>query len=338
MAKRFLLKISLFLLPFVVILVAYFITDPFKVLYHYNSYYISNSPLGVGLNRDFVSFETLKTNSRAIKYDSYIFGNSRSIFYRVSEWKKYIGDSATCFHFDASGESLYGIQKKIEFLDKKKAVIKNALLIIDTSLLTNTTDDKGHLFIKHPTLSGANSLLYQLQYLKAYLNPKFITAYYDYLFNKKVKSYMLNNFLLNGIRVKYDVLTNELQHSEEDSILEKDSSYFYRQRRKLFYERDNVVHIAQPVIGTDQIKMLQYIKKIFLKNSTEYKIVISPLYDQKRINDSDLKILYSIFGIRKVFDFSGINDITRDLHNYYETSHYRPHVASQILKTIYNTK
>lgn len=69
---------------------------------------------------------------------------------------------------------------------------------------------------------------------------------------------------------------------------------------------------------------------------TVYKVVINPLYDQNKINSRDLATLKDIFGSDNVYDFSGVNWITSDYHNYYEESHYRPHVAKWILGKIYN--
>jgi hypothetical protein len=48
--------------------------------------------------------------------------------------------------------------------------------------------------------------------------------------------------------------------------------------------------------------------------------------------------LSGIFGTERVFDFSGVNEFTTDFRNYYEESHYRPQVAREILKRIYEHK
>jgi len=40
-------------------------------------------------------------------------------------------------------------------------------------------------------------------------------------------------------------------------------------------------------------------------------------------------------GKKNVYDFSGKNKLTTPIGNYYETSHYRPHVANKIMELIY---
>jgi len=48
-----------------------------------------------------------------------------------------------------------------------------------------------------------------------------------------------------------------------------------------------------------------------------------------------LQLLYSVFGEETVFNFSGKNNLTNPIHNYFETSHYKPYVANAILDSIY---
>ena len=58
-------------------------------------------------------------------------------------------------------------------------------------------------------------------------------------------------------------------------------------------------------------------------------------FDQKKINEKDLLIIEKIFGSKNVYDYSGVNEITLDIHNYYEKSHYRRRVGRKILDEIY---
>ncbi len=49
-----------------------------------------------------------------------------------------------------------------------------------------------------------------------------------------------------------------------------------------------------------------------------------------------MKILRSMFDKNKIFDFSGINDITTSKYNYFEREHYRPFIAYRIMDSIYS--
>ena len=178
--KKFFLKLFFVLFPVLFVLVVYFYNDPFKVLYHYDSYYPENGIQYIELNKDVVSTETLINNYSKYKYDSYIFGSSRSIRYQISEWEKYI-NSKKCFHFDAYSESLLGIEKKLEFLNNKGIHIENALFILDEDILVKTKNEKSHFLLMDPKLSGQNELEFQFTSLKTFLEPDFLLAYIRFI-------------------------------------------------------------------------------------------------------------------------------------------------------------
>ena len=64
-------------------------------------------------------------------------------------------------------------------------------------------------------------------------------------------------------------------------------------------------------------------------------MIISPNYNQININPADIEILKNIFKEKNVFDFSGVNEYTNDIHNYYEKGHYRPILGAQLLQKVY---
>ena len=77
------------------------------------------------------------------------------------------------------------------------------------------------------------------------------------------------------------------------------------------------------------------IKRVFERHRTQYRVVISPLYDQKAFSTTDKQYLCGLFGQKLVFDYSGKNEYTSSYTNYYETSHFRPQVARDILRRTY---
>ena len=90
-----------------------------------------------------------------------------------------------------------------------------------------------------------------------------------------------------------------------------------------------------PPLTAEEKKQLLAIKKIFEKHNTRYKVVISPIYNQVPMEKEQIELLEQIFGKEYIYNFSGKNQFTEPLHNFYETSHYRPHVANEIMKKIY---
>jgi hypothetical protein len=336
--KRVILVCSPLILLLTLLLTLYVYLDPFKVVKKYQSYYISDAVPGVTLDKDYVSTSTFNNNHPLYKYDSFIFGHSCSIFYEVKDWKPYIAEESSCFHFDASGESLYGIYKKIKYMDRKNVPINNALVLFDYVTLTQIEPRKRHINAISPQLENNKNLVsFHLCFIKAFFTPQFMIAYFDYKISKEVKDYMKNNFLLGDRPVHYELSSNEVSYPFAEQLIKK-GEYYTPERMEVFFHRDSIQVFEDPAIGKKQKNMLTEMNDIFIKNKTNFKIIINPCYDQRKINEKDYLYLVSLFGQERVFDFSGINEFTNDYSNYYEESHYRPHVAKEILKRIYYPK
>jgi hypothetical protein len=336
--KTFLVKLLLFSIPFLVFVSLYFYLDPFKIVRHYDSFYQSGRPNYITLNKDYVSTENWINHQQQYAYDSYIFGNSRSMFYEIGTWKKYIRtDSEKCYHFDASAESIFGIAKKLSFLSERNMKIKNALFVIDAGALNKADNSGGHIFMKDPRISGESRIGFQVEFLKDFFDFDFLRALIDFKLTGKVKDYMRKDFLLDDRPFYYDYVTNEVRMDYFEDLIKKDTGAYYGPRNGIFFTRDmSVQKVYDPVIHPKQLALLDTIKRILQDHQTNYKIVISPLYDQKKLNPADLQILQEVFGKENVFDFSGINDFTRTKYNYYETSHYRPFIADEIMRKVYS--
>lgn len=313
---------------------SYWYFDPFKVLRTYDTFYHSSQPNHVTLNNDYVAIETFLMNHPTYNYNSFIIGNSRSRFYEIKTWRKYI-QSDKCFHFDASSESLFGISKKMEFLHERNVNINNVLILLDYSTLVQTHNSKGYLFIKHPLLSGQNKYDFQLDFFKIYSSFTFLSAFMDFKISENMKEYMK----ISGLEttpMAYDLKHNEMTLTIFENMIKNDATTYYNTKRMTrFQPRDTVQHLSPEVIKTEQIALLDKIKSIFNHHNTRYKIVISPLFDQIKLHPKDLECLKTIFEETQVYDFSGINSMTSDYHNYYENSHYRPLVADSVMAIIY---
>ncbi|MEJ8816957.1 hypothetical protein [Lacibacter sp. H407] len=333
--KRLLSKLLLFCSPLLVLMVLYFLYDPFKVLRHYNSYYESGGNNYVTLNKDYVSTENFINRYPRQQYTSYVLGNSRSIYYEVNTWGQLTGEPADrCYHFDAYGENLYGVAKKIRFLDNNNCQIKHVLLVIDKVLLEETKNQKKYFRIKHPAVSGESRLKFQITFFKAFLNYAFLKEFIP-AFVFSVKPDSAAGGIFQSIPMLYDPVTNEQRMEFLEQQIRTNKEQYYLKRKPVFYKRDSLAVNVAPVIGRAQKKLLTGIKQVFDKHQTNYKIVVSPLYDQLKLAPVDLLYLQELFGTINVFDFSGKNAFTETIENYYEDSHYRPHVADSIMYRIY---
>lgn len=327
--SQFFKKAILLSIPFLLSLLLYCIWDPFKVIYHYDSYY-EKGTIPVFVNRDYASLETFENTYPKYQYDSYIFGNSRSMFYKVSSWQQYI-NSNKCFHFDASAESIYGIERKLDYLINRNVKIKNILIAMDVSVIDVTKNMIAPLYMKHYKLSNQNILRFHWEYLKNFYEYDIFGTIVKYKITGKIdpeySSFDNHSYLLNS---------NELQFDKfEKMIAQNPLAYYTTKRMKEFYQRDSTQQFYHPVVQGESLVLLTKISAMLKEKNINYKIVINPLYDQKKLNNDDLLHLQKLFGKNNVYDFSGINQITNDYHNYYESSHYRPHVADFIMKSVY---
>jgi hypothetical protein len=314
------------LVPFGLISVSYFFFDPFKVLYDYDDYY---EDYFIEPNRDFVSVEKYLKYKDTINYKSFIFGSSRLMAWRTDSWEKYIGDT-NAYHFDAYKDNLFGIWCKIKLIDRVGEKLDNVLLVIEYDLLNEVNDTSDRLFMKHHIYTEKSKFQFHNFFFQQYLNSNFYLEYLDYRIFRKFKKYMKQIDLNEKNSSKY---SNDFYIHNLDRSLKQNPEKYYSQRD--FYKRDSIQLFYQQCIYDKQIEYLTEIKSIFDKHKSKYKIVISPLFDQKKMLDIDNQKLNEIFEKENIYDFSGINEFTEKIENYYDIYHYRPHVADFILDSIY---
>jgi len=327
--KQFCVKFLLFCSPLLLLVIPYFITDPFKVLYEYDRYTPDNgSPMYININRSMVSTKLYIKNNPRYHYDSFIFGSSRSGFFQVNDWKQHIGDSSSCFHFDEYGGSLYMIYKKVMFVDNYSE-IKNALLCIDDWVLYDAVPPTTPLHACPPELNDNKGMLdFQSIYLKAYLSPKFLFPYNYWLLSRNIASATVPA-IVDCSPYYIDTVTNQVGI---DSL--RYGFGHITTDRNLLRERPKMTQRHPDYIMDEQFRMLTEIKNVFENNCCNYKVVINPTFDQRKLSVNDMEILISIFG-NHLYDFSGINKFTENPNNYFDEAHFNSSVAKEIMNIIY---
>ena len=307
----------------------YLAFDPFEVVFPSRIHF--RDPV-VPANWDVNAVETLLRNYDTRQYDSFIFGNSRSMAYLCSDWVRHI-DSPRTLHMAAAQEGIYGIHAKITFLSRRGIPIRNALLVLDPWTLSLTATTPGLLYIKHPKTTGESLLTFHETFFRSFIEPKFLAGYLDYRATGRVRP-CFRELFVEGLTV--DRVTGDKRFLGKERAIEETPDLYYKNLAAVFYPRDLVaLRYAAPAIGAVQAAYLQEIRKIFDANRTDYRVVINPTYDALKLDPGDLARLREIFGVSRVHDYSGINRFTRDLHNYYENSHFRIRVGREIMDEIY---
>ncbi|PJJ60013.1 hypothetical protein [Hymenobacter chitinivorans] len=325
--SRLLLKSLLLVIPYLPIVVSYFVLDPFRVLYDYKKF---DEPLTVVPNRDYISTQMYLNTYQQRPYSSFILGNSRTMSFLTRDWVKYTGDSLA-FHYDASGESLYGVGQKLQFVEQHNSSLKNVLIICDQELLKMVGDVDNHIYRKDPRTTGDFSFAFQLAFLKAYFSDTFFFQYLKQRVTGKFTPEMFG--ILEDRRIYYDPVTNDMVLPDINAEIKRDSVGFYARNRSLRLARK--AGVSDAVIGPEQLRQLVAMRNIFKRHNTNYHIVISPLFKQQQLNPADLALLQRTFGASHIHDYSGVNEFTKEVGNYYEQDHYRPLVGRKILEQIY---
>jgi hypothetical protein len=331
--KKFIIKFCLkIILPIIIGVIVIIYWDPFKVFFTCDDYYTNNPVTG---NREDVCIKLLNKNPNNIS--NFIIGNSRSLAYKTPYWcKKIQQPNNSVFHYDGSSFGIYRASNAIKFMVKKYK-IKNILLIVDTDFFTETKNNKGHLYIQPPSVSNESKFSYYFTFFKASIDFKFIFYNLIYKLTGNYYDFMGNRLIKSKNSHKSDNLTGDLWFAVDQDIKSDSLSYYTNLISKgVFYKR-NQKDLSKPLIGVTQMKLLKEINHDIKKNNIDLKIVISPLYNQVVFNDLDKIILANLFGNKNIYDFSGKNDFTEKITNYYEKSHYKPCVANKIMDLIYTS-
>ena len=318
------------IIPVILLAVLYFCFDPFQVLRCYEDY---SYPYVVG-NRDYISTTMFIKNREKYHYNSFVFGSSRTLAYQPDSWKRFLAAADRPFMFDASCESVDGIYRKLNYLDATHVEIKNALIILcrDVSFEV-AANHKGHLFIQHPATTGLSEFSFQSEFFKAYFNPKFLLNFYGYQILGGYRPFMAG--FIENRKTTFDTITNQIKIIDQEKEIMSNPKAYYEKHFNAFPKRSGERTDSIQRINRQQLVWLKGIVLLLEKNHTNYKVVLSPLYEQIRFSNADRKILKDIFG-KHLFDFTGKNRFTDPMTNYYEKNHYRPIVGDSILNIIYH--
>jgi hypothetical protein len=328
--QAFLLKLLIFSVPFVLLTASFLVLDPFEVV-HPDQPIESGNP--VSINVDFLTTEAYMRYRESVPYDAFIFGNSRTLAFRTSEWNRHV-PGITPFRYSASRESLFGVRGKLRLIDRTGTRVRHALLLVDRSLLRNVNNSPKHLYIKHPLVSGESWTTFYMAFLSAYISDFFFAKHLDYLIFGTFRPYMEG--AINTNRMQIDPRTNDLFMLDYEASLARDEESYYREKRPVFeLSRRRAEESGGAVIGTPQRAFLEEIRAILEEHGADVHVIVSPNYDQIPLHSDDLAVLRDLFGARRVHDYSGVNEITRHQRNYYEAYHFKPSVGSGILSQIY---
>ncbi len=327
MFARFIKRVIIFGIPVVLLVISYFLFDPFHVLQSYDQY---GSNYLKTFNRNRMSTELFLINNPKYKFKSFVFGSSRSSAFRTQTWAKFINDP-TPYHFDSFNDNISGIRGKMEFINKQGNKLENVLLVFDKDTFSEQFEESNSI-VHHKDYrwTDENIISYQLKFFKAYFMKQYFVHFLDLKMNNTYRPAMEEFF---KFKYYYEAPFNNFLFPDNEKQIKSDSLNYYKKPE--FLNRNQNPKSLDSMIKTHHVADLIAVKKLLVKNKSNYKVVFSPIFDQRSLNARDKKWLISLFGEDKFFDYSGKNKFTNDISNYYEPSHFTPRVGEGILSEIY---
>lgn len=299
--KEFLLKIFLFFFPPILLLVIFNVkTDYYGVIWG-NMETQKNEP-----NQRYLKIKHLLKNPK--KHNAYIFGSSR--VGKINT--KNIEDSNSWYNMTYSEGLPYEHLVDLKLLISKGVIVENVIIGLDE--ISYLVAPEAH-FDQNLRRPYAPFTIFHYLLLKP--SSGLVKANYD---AKKTSVFDIYNSGL-PIPIYRDkwINTNKERHIQDSKFLKPNwSNYPPNRIDKTIAEIKEIIILCKQ----NNIKLTLFINPT---HATTYK-------------DLDKKDYFRFFKLlaelNSFYDFSGVNQITLDNFNYYETSHYRPIVGEMIKSVI----
>ena len=332
--KRFLFSVILGIAcPLLLLLGIYLWTDPFRCLHVFDINDIDAT------NREYLSTELFLRNYPTQQYNAFIFSSSRGCGFNTYTWQTYVGKDTRPFLFQAWGETLTGIELKMDYLDRHNVAMKQAIIMFDIpGSFSKAQLSHEALGMRHWIFTGGSRFSYNaIQFYNFIQKPTFWIKNIRKTLTHSKEACCSDTISNDWEKENY---LHYLELPPQDSL--KNCSDMTRRtfRAQLNSMQDSTQKVAQPVIKGKFVEQLWHMKTILDKKKTDYHIVLSPAicYLNPSVNPADLELLESIFGKERVHDYSGKNELTEDYNNFSDPNHFGLRVGYLIMQDIYGKR
>lgn len=289
-----------------------YIIDPYGI---FGTTFLPDETFG---SQRFKKIEYLKKNS--YKYNGYILGSSRAAVIDPADIEKFIPNSRF-YNLGVSNSNIWDQLLHIRYLIQQNYPIKYIFIQYDIDSTYGYEHDK-FLFRPHPEVIGKSLVVNYLETLMLY-------PMHDW--ENRIK------------QLKRDTLVNVIpetgvfnMHFVEKKFNEDPDKYISAVEK--FYTNPKRKNYFAPQFLAKKMADLHAVKALCDSHGIELLVATMP-YNQIQMDginaESYLAELQGIAAITAFWDFSGYNDVTTNNYNYYETSHYRPHVGTWIFARIF---
>jgi len=293
-----------------------YLVDPFNIFHSK----LFKHPFQI--NERFIKVEFLEKNHQ--NFNGYLFGSSRIGTTLPSSVEKYIPNSKL-YNLTFSSANLYDYLIHLKYFIKRQYTFNTLYLQIDIdNMMYYGQSDTDYLSKAHPYTTNNSLPLYYLEYLSGFFPFNSQGKILQNLKHKEGVKYHLNNGTWSEDNKERDLLNNCKNYVK--SVEEFHGKY--SPALKYIKSKEN-------------ISALQEIVNLCQKNQIKLYLFTTP-HNHKMMDtfykDDYLNFLKEIANITNFYDFSGYNSITTNNCNYYEVSHYRPHIGELIAGRIFHNR
>ncbi len=295
-----------------------YLVDPFDI-FHTSILKHSNQ-----LNERFLKIEFLDKHNK--EFNGYMFGSSRIGTTYPSTIEQYIPNSKF-YNFTVASANLYDYMMHLKYLVKNRYPVDYIYLQLDIDNMNQYGKFESIYYKKlHPYVLDESLSWFYIQHLIGVfpLNIKGKidkNLHFDYANRSEY-------FFDTGMWTKPGKEKQLIENCQ--SYVKNEATFHLKHKRDVYY-----------TTAMKSIEALSEIKRICIKNGIKLYLFIAP-HNQNMMDTFVMKdylnYLKDITSIVDFYDFSGYNSVTTNNCNYYEMSHYRPHVGEMIAARIFNNK
>ena len=327
--KQFLKRI------FVIAVVPLFIILFFSILYlKQDVYYDFRGYKNYSWKYNFQSLGDISTKKllrSKTNYNTFIFGSSRTVSIYACYVQSKIKNSKV-FHYGSWNETIGGIYEKMKLIDSLGYHLENTIIYLDTDYTFSgdgTPQPNDHYLLTHE-----NKWKYFFDHFQSYFSGVDLNKF-KILLGYKVEGEIFPNWESDNITNDYYPCSDSLVHVYGERKITKE---YYKSIDSMvkvgfLYKRSSTQKFKERQISSSEKVTINKMINLLNKHHTKYYVVITPLYDQLKFNDTDMELLKNTFA-ENLYDFSGINNFTEDKLNYHDKKHFLPYVSKQILDSI----
>ena len=276
-------------------------------------------------NKNFIKIRFITQNPD--RYDSFVFGSSRVNSIDVRKIQGY-----KCYNVHYSGGLPRDHLDNIRYLLKKRVKIKLILIGLDDFSFRDDPEARLHqpLRYPYPPVLNQHPFPYYLRYFFSLMDweimKEALDGYKKKLFKKSGDNpafYNMDMFDTGQMffhQIDRQIEENPEKHRNDPKFL-KHAIIPGNHLKEAIEDLREIVRLTE----AHQVRLVLFInpvhKNVFLDSGVDF--------------DRFKRVLSHLSGF---YDFSGLNSVTTDNYNYYETSHYRPKVGDLVIARIFNDR